>query len=1156
MRTSQKYLKLFPKGLPTVIAVVSCLLLIMPAKAHAEQKKKIGLNNATFETVIKEIEKVFSVNFTYDAAMKQLQQKVSLQQKERTLAEVLSELAKQVNVKFIRAGNLIGIQEKTALYQLSAYESPAVAGAPPFLLKGRIIDEKKNIAVANATIHVKDSKTYTTSDEDGNFSIEVLQGDVLEITSVGYAAKEVTIGNSNEIIINLSSSENQLNEVVVTALGIKKERAKINYATQEVKGESLQKAKEANVISSLTGKVAGLTVVNKSTLYENQDVRVRGEATLVVIDGVPTNTNFWNINADDIESVTVLKGTAAAALYGSLGVNGAIMITTKKGKGGSNGLEVSFSSTNQFQAGYIAIPKTQQEYGMGWSGYYAYIDGQGGGGWYDNYGYVWGPKLNVKDPNTASGYAEYPQYNSPYNPDSLYTFTQAGYTGQSHYKPMPWVSRGTNNLKNFLRNEFLTTDNISVAGKTDRTDYRISASHVYQKGQVPNTHLNSTTLTVAGGLKISDKLRAEATISYNKQYTPNYPSSGYGPSNFFYNILLWMGPDVDIRDMKNYWQPGKEGIQQLTYNYSWYNNPYFMANEYLNSYNTDVITAQANATYSFSKNLNLLVRTGATVNNVSEDTKTPYSFINYGTSKAPFGQYAIDRRGTVRIVSDALLTYQNKFGDFDVTVSAGASSRFDQANGLYSNTVGGLAVPNNYTLANTRDPLNSTNYLNEKQYMSLFGYSDISYKNIVYLSLTGRNDWTTALQKPNNSFFYPSAGLGLMVSQLVKLPSAISWLKLRSAWANVSSDVNPYYTLQTYNRGIRWNGVPSLDVPSTLINPDIRPQTTISQEYGGEIKFLKNRIGLDVTYYRYLNKNFVVDVPLSQASGYSYRRVNADEILKKGIEIVLSGTAIKTKNFQWNIVANYSRIRNTAKSYYGGDSIRNGVKIGERNDVYRGYAWERSPDGRQVFSNGLPQYINQIVNLGYLNPDWEFGIINSISYKNFSLSFTFDGQIGGYMFNGVEAKMYEGGMHPVTANHYRDEAYNGEKTYLVPGVVVTEGEVTYDQQGNITSDTRKFAANETNVNYIDYIFAQYTNGVDESVLYKRTFVKLREVVFSYNIPATLFKKAPFKAASIALTGRNLALFTKVPFMDPESYTGTTLAEPTYRNIGVSVNFTF
>ena len=568
MKTKGTKQMLMRKMIVTVMALLCCQLINLTAQAHPDQKKIIGMEGASFEKTIRAIEKVYDVKFTYNAGLKSLQQSVFLTKKERTLDEVLDEISKKVSVRFIRAGSLIGVQEVASAYQLGSSQKSMSVASAPFVLKGKIMDDKRNVAVPNATIHIRNTNTFATSDNDGNFSITASEGDVLEISSVGFANKEVTVGTSTEIVVNMSGADNQLNEVVVTALGIKKEKAKIDYATQEVKGESLQKAREPNIVSSLTGKVAGLTITNKTTLFENQDIQLRGAATLVVIDGVPTNTNFWNINADDVESVTVLKGTAAAALYGSLGVNGAIMITTKKGKGGSNGLQVDFSTTNQFQAGFIAIPKTQKEYGMGWSGKYAYIDGQGGGGYYDNYGYVWGPKLDVRDAGTQSGYAEYPQYNSPFSADTLYSFTQNGVVGQSHYKPLPWISRGKNNLTNFLNKEFLTTDNISVSGKTDKTDFRISASHVYQKGQVPNTHLNSTTLTLAGGLKITEKLRAEATMSYNKQYTPNVPTTGYGPSNYFYNILLWMGPDVDIRDMRNYWQAGKVGTQQLTYNYS------------------------------------------------------------------------------------------------------------------------------------------------------------------------------------------------------------------------------------------------------------------------------------------------------------------------------------------------------------------------------------------------------------------------------------------------------------------------------------------------------------------------------------------------------------------------------------------------------------
>lgn len=1044
-----------------------------------------------------------------------------------------------------------------------------------FQLKGRVTDETDK-PVAGATVSIAKTSAATLTDSSGTFNIQAAKGDVLDIKSVGYNDWTAAIANRNALAIHLTPSANQLNDVVVTALGIKREKREVGYATQSVQGTSLQKAPETNVASNLVGKVAGLSVYTKSTLYENPEVYLRGESALVVIDGIPSQTDFWNINPNDIDNVTVLKGTAASALYGSLGINGAIMITTKKGKGGANGMEVSYNSTTQFQAGYLNLPKTQKDYGMGWDGYYAFVDGKGGGGWYDDYGYVWGPKLNVKNPNTASGYNEYPQYNSPYNADSSYAFTENGYTDYSHYKPLPAITRGQNNLQNFLRNEISTSQNISVSGKTDKSDYRISVSHVYQRGEVPDTKFNATTLSLAGSLKVTNKFRVEGSLSYNKQYTPNYDETGYGPNNFFYNILLWMGPDVNINDLKNYWQPaggrtgsngefipyGVKNIQQFNYNYTWYNNPWFLAYENLHGYTNDVVVAQVNGTYDFTKDLQLLVRSGITTNNAESSEEIPYSYINYGVSAAPKGAYGINNSGNLLLQTDALLTYKKTFlQNFHATISAGASTRFQQAKTAYANTNGGLNVPADYNINNSINPLSPGtdvgNTLYENQVNSLYGYAEIGYKSIAYINLTGRNDWTTTLQKPNNSFFYPSASLSVIVSEIFKLPEFISLLKLRGSYANISSDVAPYYTLPVYSLGTSWNGNASLSATGNIINPSIQPRKTISNEYGAEVSFLKNRIDVDFTTYNYLEKNFPKSIPISQASGSDSLILNADEINRKGIELIVSGTPVRTKTFNWNVTLNYSQYRRTVKSYYGGDTIRDGVKLGERTDVYRGYTWETSPDGQIVYgSNGLPQYINQLVNLGHTDPDWEFGFTNSFNYKSFGLSFSFDGRIGGVIYDGVEQKLYEGGMNVNTDNHYRDDSYAGKANYIGKGVVVTSGDVKYDEQGNVISDTRKFAPNTTPVKYIDWIFATYVNGIDGADMYKRTFVKLREVVLTYNLPSKLVIRTPFKAASISVTGRNLALFTKVPDMDPDGYSGTTLADPSYRNIGINLNLKF
>jgi TonB-linked SusC/RagA family outer membrane protein len=1044
-----------------------------------------------------------------------------------------------------------------------------------------VIKDPEGNPLPGATILEKRTNNSTVSGVDGTFSLTVRDGATLVISFVGFETKEVSAEPGKQMIIILARQETTAEEVVVTALGIRKEKNKISYATQEVKGAALLKAPEPNVAGNLVGKVAGLNILTKSNLFENPEILLRGERTLVVVDGVPTdreNFDLWSLNPNDIENVNVLKGTAAAALYGSLGINGAIMITTKKGKAGAKGVEVTYNTSTQFQAGFLRIPKTQDQYGMGWSGYYAFVNGKGGGGWYDDYGYVWGPKLNVPNSSTPSGFNEYPQYNSPYDPNQTFPFSQAGYDDESHYKPLPGITRGRDNLKNFLNNELITTHNVSVSGKNENADYRVSLTHMYQKGQVPNTKLQSTTASFSGGLKVSEKLRIESSLAYNKQYTPNYPQTGYGANNFFYNILLWMGPDVDIRDLRNYWQPaggressagfipyGVRNVQQFNYNYTWYNNPWFLANEALNGYTNDVITGQVNATYDFSKNLSFFMRSGVITNNAMSTLKTPKSYIYYGGGEFD-GNYSERRMSNFQIVTDAILTYKQTFADaVNLNVSAGGSSRYNSNSNLFSQT-NGLNVPANYNLDNTIGNVRTTNRRAEKMVNSVLGSLDADYKGMVYLGLTGRNDVTSTIQKPNNSYFYPSASMSVIPTAMFKFPDVVSFAKLRASFAKVSTDDiligdvyrNWYATLPVYETGPRWNGSnASLNVPGTLIKSDIRPNTTLSQEYGAEFRFLKNRLGVDFSYFTYIDKDFAITAPVSSASGYNYQLVNGDRINRKGLEIVLSATPVKTQNFKWDITANYSKVNKYVNEYYGGEQIRNAIKVGERTDVFRGWDWERSPDGQIVYnSNGFPKYIDHEVNMGNTDPDFIFGVNNSLAYKSFGLSFSFDGRIGGVMYNGLEQKLFEGGMHTGTANAFRDEAYAGNATYTGAGVVVTGGDVEYDIQGNIVSDTRKFATNDKKVNYIDWVFATYVNGIPGANMYKRSFVKLREVILSYNLQPNLLRKTPFSAASVSVTGRNLLLFTDVPFMDPDGYSGLSLAEPTYRNIGVNINLKF
>ncbi|HBO28444.1 MAG TPA: SusC/RagA family TonB-linked outer membrane protein, partial [Leeuwenhoekiella sp.] len=425
-----------------------------------------------------------------------------------------------------------------------------------------VVKDPNGVPLGGVTVMIPDSSRGTVTDFDGNFSIQVNSGETLQFSYVGFTKQEVVISNQSLLEIIMAEDAQALDAVVVTALGIKKEKKALGYAVQEVEGDNLEKAKEPNFVNQLSGRVAGLNIKNSTDLFQNPTIELRGATPLLVIDGIPDRTlDIWKINSDDIESISVLKGATASALYGSVGRNGAIMITTKRGKKGK--LNVSFNNSTLFQTDFIRVPDVQTTYGNGNRGVYAYVNGSGsgteGGGW------IWGPRLDQQDPTTTSGFYETTQYNSPVDPN----------TGE--LMPIPFTSRGKDNIKNFFETGIIQSNNVSVGWGNDKADVRLSLSNNYQKGIVPNTDLKNTSFNLAGTLRPTDKLTLNGSLTYNKQFTSNFPEVGYGPTNYLYNLILWTGTDVDIRDLKNYWREGQEGIQQRHFNISYYNNPYFQA---------------------------------------------------------------------------------------------------------------------------------------------------------------------------------------------------------------------------------------------------------------------------------------------------------------------------------------------------------------------------------------------------------------------------------------------------------------------------------------------------------------------------------------------------------------------------------------------------
>lgn len=998
--------------------------------------------------------------------------------------------------------------------------------------------------LAGVTILDKSTGKGTNTDLAGKFSIQVASNATLEFSFIGYSKQEIALNGRRELTVQLALSEGtELGEVVVTtALGIKKQQKTLGYAVQEVSGETMAKTKTPTPLAALTGKVAGLNINNTTDLFRNPGISLRGRTPLIVIDGIPDpDADPYKINADDIESISVLKGPAAGALYGALGVNGAIMYTTKKGRKGK--LLVEVNSSTMFQTSYTVVPKVQTVYGNGDQGRYAYSNGSGGGA--EGGGWIWGPKLDQRDPSTPSGFYETTQYDSPIDP----------VTGQRI--PTPWISKGKNNIKNFFRTGILSTNSVSASVGTDKGSFRVSANHMYQQGVVPNTGLNNSSFSIGGNYQLAPKLSMDAKLTYNREYSDNYPVVGYGPPNYLYNLILWIGPDIDIRDLENYWMPGREGLQQRNYNLSWYNNPHFIANELLNGYRRNNSFGQATFDYKINKDLSVKFRNGFNQYSSVGDVKEPYSYIAYDYISR--GNFASDQSNYFDINSDLIVNYKHDFGkNFGINVTAGAANAYRRFESVYT-TTDGLTIPEFYSITNTINPLKGSSTLRERRTGSVYGMIDAEALGFLYLNLTGRYDKTSTLPIENNGYFYPSVGLSAVLSDKLKLPDAISFLKLRGSWAKVNTGFidanNPYAHLTTYGIGPKWNNVPSLVWPTTFISPDLVPATVESAEFGGVIGLFKNRINLDVTYFTNRDYNNFINVTQSQASGNTSVLKNANVFQRRGWEFMLSGYPVRGKNFKWETSFNFSKVHRWLKDATDNpDGYIGQIKEGQRMD--RIYITDsRTPDGQAIYnSNGMQAYTPFGQYFGDRDPDWIYGWQNTFTYKNLSLTFSVDGRIGGLIYSTTNQKMWWGGTAKGTVTPFRDDANAGNSTYVGPGVVVTSGNVEYDSYGNILSDSRKFAPNTTPVNYIS--FMQSTSGamLNNYFYYSGTYLKMRELVLTYNLPSKWMKGA-FTGASVSFIGNNLFILSKIPNVDPDAERDD-LQTPSMRSIGVNFNVRF
>jgi TonB-linked SusC/RagA family outer membrane protein len=1059
-------------------------------------------------------------------------------------------------------------------------------------VSGKVLSGEDQSPIPGVNILVKGTSNGTITDVNGDYSISVNTGnDILVFSFVGFVTQEVNVSGRSSVNITLATDATQLSEVVVTALGIQKDKSKVGYATQEVKGSQLLMAREPNPINSLAGKVAGLNVGTSGELLGAPVISLRGRTdVLYVVDGVPINSDTWNISPNDIDTYTVLKGPTAAAVYGTRGINGAIIITTKRGSQDTRGFSVDFNSSNMWDNTFLTIPKVQDEYGPGDHGRYAFGDGKGSG-LYDSDYDIWGPQFNGQ---------LLPQYDGVIDPNNTYTTTfPSGTTYMGNIVPTPWVARGADNLERFLRPGFLSTNNIAIAASGEKYDLRFSYSHNYQQGQVPNTGLNSDNFNVTTGFDFSEKLRFESNINYNRQYSENFPDVQYGPNSMIYNIIIWGGADWDINDMKSYWQPGKEGVQQKYAEYTRYNNPYFLTNEWLRGHQKTDIYGYMSLTYDVTNYLKVLGRTSVSTYELFRSEKFPYSGTVYGREQAK-GDYREDFRNLFDSNTDLLVSFNKDIvPGLNLSASVGGNIRaFDYHSSYittdYLNVPASSLTPGAYTFDNSLNPIKAYNYRAPMAVYSYYYTLDFSYKNWLTLSTTGRVDNNSTLYPTATKYFFPSASTSIVLSEALELPKVISMLKLRAAYAKVgagfttpnigatpsasyplgygSSYSTPYggptYGNQAvYSTPLVYNNQPGAYYPNTLTNSNLEPYFTSSTEFGLDVRVLEDKVGLDVTYFNNIDGPQISNQPLSTTTGYSGFIANGAKTQRKGLEVVLNAKPISNPDgFSWNVLLNYGSFKETLKELPNGADRLGFIKIGDRVDAYYAGSFYKTPDG-QLINDAGGRPINTAVAqfLGNTNPDWSWGITNRVNYKNWGLAFQFDGRVGGILIDYIQRQTFRGGRHIETVEGAmgvaRAQDAQGVKSWVGEGVVISNGAaIEYDPiTGAITNyDELQFAPNTTATFLQDWISRYY--AAEEANVISRSYAKLREVTLTYNFPASTLERTFMKRASVSLVGRNLLYFAEKKdvdidqFVRPDSY--SSLQSPTLRRYGFNVNITF
>ena len=1007
-----------------------------------------------------------------------------------------------------------------------------------------VVKDPSNLGVISANIKVKGGTASTITNTDGKFSFSVPSGNiVIQVSSVGFELNEIAVsGTDNDISIRLTVSNIALSEVVVTALGVKREKKALGYSVQEVGGKNLTEARENNLVNSLSGRVAGLQLYKTGNGPTGSTrIVIRGNNSLggnnqplIVVDGIPMD-NFQtannqgeygsfdggngisDINPDDIETVSVLKGPAAAALYGTRGGNGVILVTTKKGAS-RKGLGVKFN-TNYTTDNPLLYTDNQSEYGQGSDGIFD-VKSQSS----------WGPKISGQNITDWRGKAV-------------------------------TMSADKNDLKNFLNTGQTWTNSIDLSGGNDKTNFRFGYTNLDNKGLLPNTTLKRNLVTLRVNSELTSKFSVDAKISYTKQNTKNRPQTSGSPSNVFAQYMT-LPRSVHLADMDPWKDLFGHQILWAPEAYSTLRNPYWVLYEDFNLDESDRFLTMVSLDYKFTNWLKLKLRHGMDMRQAFAEAGNAFGIYNNnpGSPTYNFGSgYGANRSRAVESNSDFLLSANKKFNDFNLGLSVGGNQQRSNYNTTGGNT-GNLDLPGVYTLSAGANP-RPYSYKSESRLNSLYTFLNASYKDYLFVDVTFRNDWSSTLSAANRSFNYPSFSGSLILNDFLKktfnssLPDFISFFKIRGGYAEAGNTIAPYSLDPSYgiSRGV-FNAIIT-SPPSTLVNPDILPEIIKSQEYGVDLRFIKNRIGLDFTYYKKNAYNQILSLPVPPATGFSNKIVNAGNVQNTGYEFVINANIIKAKSgINWDVLINYNHNVNKVLQLHPetkvyllqGDVASRAIRIaaneGEPFGNLYGRDFARSTNGEIIVeTDGTPRKSeNKNTLLGNYQPKYTMGISNTLSYKGVVLGFLVDIRNGGQFYSQTLAYMHAAGNAAGTLP-------NREGGLIVQGVLE-----------NGTKNTKAITSQQY------WAKVAGAEPVASLFVYDASNTRLREVTLGYSIPDKLFGKLPVRNVTLSIVGRNLWLIkSHIPGIDPESSFTTTSAQgwengsyPSTRSLGFNLKLDF